>query len=337
MAVRFSGSGQYYSSTSGLPTVRLFTVVCWICLVSDRNSTSVFWSMDSSSSQSSYLGTASDGTTLAFDWSGGGSSFTPGSTMTVGEWHRTAVVVNGTSALLYQGSATGALTQTAELANYGLPTGTLTFYLGNSASLSSSWWPDARIAGFKMWDAALTSAEVEKELSRYQPQRWANINRWHPLVNAEVTDYSGYARTLSGGSGATTEVGPPIPWSAYSSIIIPWSATTTVWYAHYDTTSGVLLSLGTVYPDPFPSGTSVLELLGQPDLAQYEWSTSARSFVLKEGVLEADRVADLVSDASLSSVWAALDNTQDAALQARIAQMLGPHRTRLDFQPPDLE
>lgn len=110
-----------------------------------------------------------------------------------------------------------------------------------------------------------------------------------------------------------------------------------IWYAHYDDTTGELLSLGTVAPDPVPPGTAFLHLLGQPSLSLYEWDTTLRVFVPRDEVLLFDRIADLVADESLASVWATLDSTQDQALQDRIAAMIGPHRYRLDFQPTDLE
>jgi hypothetical protein len=162
--------------------------------------------------------------------------------------------------------------------------------------------------------------------------------RWHPFINAETTDYSGLGRTLTGGAGATTETGPPISWRPGARILtVPWDPATTVWYAHYDTTSGELLSVGTVLPDPVPAGTTILELLGQPDLSAYEWNPLARTFLSKEGLVQVDRTEDLVADASLSSAWASLDATQENAMKTRVGQMLGPHRIRYDFQPTDLE
>jgi hypothetical protein len=110
-----------------------------------------------------------------------------------------------------------------------------------------------------------------------------------------------------------------------------------VWYAVYDTTSGELLSTGTVLPDSVPSGQAYKQYIGgQPDLSIYEWSTSARDLVLREGASSIDRVADLLSDGTLSAVWADLSAGNSTTLQNRIGQLLGPHRYRLATQEVDL-
>lgn len=114
------------------------------------------------------------------------------------------------------------------------------------------------------------------------------------------------------------------------------TSTPIIWYAHYDTTTGELLSVGTVVPDPLPGGTDVV-VLSDPPSSLVIWDTTLRNFVLRDPPLLVDRVLDLVGDASLAGVWAALDTTQQDALKSRIGQLLGPYRMRFDFQPVDLE
>jgi hypothetical protein len=336
MAVSFSATGQHYSSTSGVPTTRLFTVAVWAYALSAGTGVAdILWSIEGTSDATSLI--MSEGT-LIFDWPGGGPSQLNGAAISSDTWYKTAVSVNGNAARLYQGAAGSALVQYTTGSNYALPAGTLKLGIGSFASLfAGAGWLNGRLACYKMWDAELTQAEIERELNYYLPGRTANVNRWHPFVNGEATDYSGNGRTLSGGVGAVTGAGPPISWTASKQLILPWDPTTTVWYAHYDTTSGYLLSLGTVAPSPVPSGTALLELLGPPNQATHEWSPVARTFVPRVGEDIRDRVDDLIVDASLASVWSTLDSTQDAALRSRIGQMLGPHRSRLEFQPPDLE
>jgi hypothetical protein len=337
MATQYSIAAGGYYSTSGVPASALFTITFWMNLLTEPvNNTGIVWSIDSSTSQYAYFGTSGfTPATFLFDWAGSGSTHVIGPTLAPANWYKTAVVVNGTAATMYIGTAGQLLTQYNASANFTLPTGTLKLWLADSAF--NNYWLNFRMASFKLWTAALTKGECEQELQSYVPQRTANLNRWYPMVHAETTDYSGQGRTLSGGTNATTAPGPPISWSRLRVPLLPWDPATTVWYAHYDTTSGELLSVGTVAPDPLPSGTALLELLGQPDLAMYEWSTSARAFVLKEGASGVDRVADLLADGTLASAWADLSGADSTAMQNRIGQMLGPHRTRLDFQSPDLE
>jgi len=106
----------------------------------------------------------------------------------------------------------------------------------------------------------------------------------------------------------------------------------------YDTTTGELLSTGSVDPRPLPGGQGLKEYInGQPDLSIYDWDTTARDFVLRAGSDLIDRVADLVADASLASAWAALSGAQSTAMQNRIGQMLGSKRYRHAVEPIDLD
>lgn len=111
-----------------------------------------------------------------------------------------------------------------------------------------------------------------------------------------------------------------------------------IWYAHYRISDGVLLSLGTVAPDPIGSGTAVLMVASQPNLLEVEWDTSTLSFVARPPETLVDRVyEDLATDSSLTSAWAALTTGQADDMKSRFAAMLGPYRYRLVFQSPDLE
>jgi Concanavalin A-like lectin/glucanases superfamily len=335
MAIQFPASAGGYTSTSGTPTTALFTIAFWFKIITSPPSLGIIWSLDSSSTQYCFFGYEPGLPALYYDWTGGGTSFLSGPNVSTATWYRAGLVVNGTSAIMYHATATGALGTYTAAGSFALPTGSLKLWLGDSAQ--GGFYMNFQLAGFKMWDAALSKSEVEQELAGYTPLRTANLNRWHPFVNKETTDYSGNARTLSGGTSATQVAGPPISWSRLRVQVIPWDPSTTVWYAHYDSTTGELLSLGTIQPDLTAApGTSFLELLGQPDQSKFEWSTVARAFIWREGVNLVDRVADLLADGTLTAAWASLTGPESAAMQARIAQMLGPYRYRQSFQDVDL-
>lgn len=92
------------------------------------------------------------------------------------------------------------------------PTTPTTIVIGGTR-FSADWF-DGRLAAVKLYNAVLTDAECENELTQMTPVRTANLLHWHPFIVAETADYSGNAAALTAGAGATTtEEGPPIPWT----------------------------------------------------------------------------------------------------------------------------
>jgi hypothetical protein len=111
-----------------------------------------------------------------------------------------------------------------------------------------------------------------------------------------------------------------------------------IWYAHYQDSDGTLLSLGTVVPDPVPTGTTLLALNDQPNLNDVEWDETTLTFIPRDPDVLIDRVYDdLDEDLSLVSAWTALDETQAESMKSRFATMLGSYRYRLVSQPIDLD
>lgn len=224
MAVRFDADGEDYTSTSSPPTGN-FTVTCWLKISVDRNTFTTVWSADNGSSDLIYLQTQANGTTLqAWD---DASVVTGAVALTVGTWYRVAFTRNGTTSTLYTATATGALTAatTANLSDVAATN----FRIGESPFGAE--WLNGCIANLKHYSAVLTLAELEHELAQYTPRRTANLERWHPFVKVETADYSGNARTLSGGTGTAREDGPPIPWAqpiAPRLVIIPTASGHTV-------------------------------------------------------------------------------------------------------------
>ena len=223
MAVRFSASGQHYQATTGLPTT-VYTITAWVWATDLGSRYRVVHYLRQSSGdhytaiQVRNLPTniqLSDDISYAF----GGVGEVAISPTT---WYRVAAVVNGSNATFYI-SAVGDPLTSASVSDFSPPATPNQLWLG--ADPFSNWW-DGRFAGIKMWDAALTASEVEAELGQYQPLRTSNLLRWHPFINAETTDYSGNGNGLTGGTGATTEDGPPLAWgSAIPVVILPPSET----------------------------------------------------------------------------------------------------------------
>ncbi|GII63535.1 hypothetical protein Skr01_36200 [Sphaerisporangium krabiense] len=210
MAVRFSADGQAYTRALSLGVQTQWALACWAKISVDRNVTSTIWSLGSNSVFDAFtLETDSDGTTAAvLDYEAEQETGTRA--LTAGTWYYWAVLVNGTSGTVLSRAAgdSSFTVSTWTGGNAGL---TLTnLYLGNRFG---SDWLNGALAAVKLWSgAALSQAELEAEAWSYLPRRTANLAAWYPLTRAETVDYSGAGRTLSGGSGAATEDGPPIPW-----------------------------------------------------------------------------------------------------------------------------
>jgi hypothetical protein len=208
MAVRFDASGESYSRTLSLGSITTFTVSFWVKLASNRAISTILWQIDSGSAN--WLAVrAWDGTSLAVETDGGWNSLL-GHTLTVGTWCYIGVCAQTSGALnTVIGDAGGTLT--ASTPNFGATT-----FNGNLLRIgvggASTGWVDGSIAAFKAWNAVLTTAELDLEARAYQPRRTTNLLGWYPFLTPSTVDLSGLGNTLTGGTGATTEDGPPIGW-----------------------------------------------------------------------------------------------------------------------------
>jgi hypothetical protein len=205
MAVRFDGSDDDYSATTGLPTGN-FTVTCWANPTTLRNPGGIFTLADSTASYSAWYWFG-----LRPDWAvrNHGANLASGVTPTAGTWWRLGLVLSGTTATLYGAQAGDPLTQ--------LCSGTVTtftpgvLHIGGTPDATQFW--DGRVAALKVWSSALSAAQIETELTQHLPVATTGLARFHPFVNAETVDYSGNGRTLTAGAGAVaTETGPPLAW-----------------------------------------------------------------------------------------------------------------------------
>lgn len=337
MAIVFPGSAssQILTNSSGVPGSALFSLVAWMRFTSA--SISYHISLDSATAGQYCLFGKIIGS-MYIDWAGAGNTQTQGATVTTGTWYRMGAVINGTAATLYQGTASTSLTTYTQSANFVLPTGTLSWKLGGSTANGNNAAGD--LACVKIWDTALTAAEIDQETWQYLPKRLTNISRWYPLVINETTDYSSNARTLSGGTGVTTSTdsGPPIKWGgATPRIDVPWDPTSDIWYAVYNTSDGSLYSVGTVLASPLDPSYAYKTYVGsRPDTAGRVWDANALDFINVAAVNVVDRVSDLLGEAGMAAVWADLSGTNSTTLQTRIGTLLGSYRYRYASEAVDL-
>ncbi|WP_188188032.1 LamG-like jellyroll fold domain-containing protein [Nonomuraea sp. SYSU D8015] len=213
MAVRFDADGESYTRSTGLGTVTNWSVACWAKLAVDRAATTVVWQIDDGAGATYLRVNAWNGTALTFQTSGNSWFGLAGHTLVIDEW-----TFIGLSSTANPGQARVRI-RTASSSTFvgGSPTqanvtiSAATLRIGDGQGASE--WLNGSIAAVKAWDAALTMDELELESWQYLPQRTANLRAWYPFVRVEGTDLSGNSQTLSGGTGAALDDGPPISWS----------------------------------------------------------------------------------------------------------------------------
>lgn len=208
-SVRFDASTDQLSRTNTMPTITAFTFMCWVKVSVDRNAFSCFINFHNSGSGSGYyyMGTDSDGTTFALY---NNSTVVAGSALTVGTWYHVAMVCSGTGAGQFLGYLNGALNIT---------------HAGNAAQTAGGIWVGATnegtslalngsVAAIKIYSAALSAADIQRESKSYRPKRTANLNGWYPCTSiaSDEIDFSGAGLTFSQGGTLATEDGPPISW-----------------------------------------------------------------------------------------------------------------------------
>lgn len=221
MSVRFDASTESYTRAISLGAITQYSIACWLKISVDRNALSAVWSLDNSfASAYGLLQTNTDGTTLLY--SDGSANRTLGA-LTVGTWCHVGISVNGVNgtAVLRRATDTSATVTTWSDGDTSINADTLRI----CASVFAGQFLNGCVAAFKMWTGAgatLSQAELEAETWTYMPQRTSGMRAWYPFLTASTVDYSGINSTLSGGTGTTSEDGPPIAWrSRRPSIYVP--------------------------------------------------------------------------------------------------------------------
>jgi hypothetical protein len=211
-AVAFTGQNaqKYTRSASGLNlTSTSLTWCAWVKLTVDVDFYSWFMSSDDAGSNYVQFGVVSNGTqlTVSSNLGGAGTSFN----FTLGKWTFCAASFDktGTAPLLFHAEAPATTLQSDWI--YTLPAGfvdTNTFYIGNGGYVNP--W-NGSIAAVKIWNAALTQAQLEVEMTKYAPVITSNLwGAWSFRNGPQTNDESGNGRTLTQGGTLTFDTaGPP--------------------------------------------------------------------------------------------------------------------------------
>lgn len=190
------------------------TMIGWFRMVNDRNNFSDIFSLESAAAtEFNEVITDADGTTLAvYDHTGRLATV---GVLTVGVWYKVAFVVTSGAYVVYLGTeGTNGVTSAASGAITNVGTNVYTGIAGTQAME----WFNGRVAQVRVWNAALSEAEIETEFSNATPVRASNLltaSLPRNVTSSTVTTlYSGSSGLIDGfGGGAATwavENGPTL-------------------------------------------------------------------------------------------------------------------------------
>ena len=213
MAVRFDAINESYSSLQVGGAATAYTVACWARLEVNRSSLSTIWQIENGVGGNYLRVTAWNGSSLAFQTANGPWNGSMATTLTVGGWYYigfSATVNPGQARFAIRAAGSSTFTSsTSSQANTTVTLGTL--FLGSGFTASE--WFNGSIAAVKIWNAALTTTELQDESWTYRPQRTNGLFGWHHLLTTSGVDSSGNHRPLAGGTGTSVADGPPLAWS----------------------------------------------------------------------------------------------------------------------------
>lgn len=228
MAIRFDSSGECLLRASNLPASTAFTACGWFNKRGSGGTTISIIAIIVPSSGGGYIGAYStvDGSKFGIqtDTSAGMVS---GGAVTDNQWYFVAM----------SGAGTGATDAKLRYAAHGASS--LTTVANNGSSFTSAYlvvgmnnaeyWGNQTVAGWKVFDRALTDAELLNEMYRLTPASTTNLNSWSPMFHSTVADaakdYSGNGNNWITNGTLSLEDGPPVSWGArlltVGAVVIP--------------------------------------------------------------------------------------------------------------------
>lgn len=212
-AVRFdAGTDVLTMPSAALPSGSGgWTVGGWGAIDVDRNGVTTFWSLDGIFSSSWHsLRTTADGTSLRLNESG--TDVLTIASLTVGTIYFLVVTKDAAGNVkAYVGTEAGGALSTVTGAVTNIATYSGDGYVGGNAYGD---YLNGRMWGWRLWDVALSDAEVDAEYTAATAARTANLRAQWLLDNATTpgTDSSGNGRDLTNAGGSwALEAGPTLP------------------------------------------------------------------------------------------------------------------------------
>lgn len=216
MSVRFDSSTDALRRTTNIPSLSGITACGWAIQVVDTNFFAAIFSVENTTTNAPeglYIGTGPDGTTLGID-----VSIADINTQTafptqygLGVWFFWALVgaSSGNAARGYAARATDASLQS--VSSVSGPTQTSAVFAFGNDSYTDFW--NGSIFAFKVWDTALTEAEIEQERWSVLPKRLNNLVFFNPALDHSTAtqDWTGTGNLTAAGTLVAAD-NPPIPY-----------------------------------------------------------------------------------------------------------------------------
>ncbi len=205
-AVRFDGPGDELVRTTSLPPVTSFTMMGWFRFQGDTTTYSTFMALGHSSNNNVYDLMRCCGNGWRGLWMWNGASFLQVGTLVQDQWYHLAVTVSGSGPGQVKTYVNGTLALTSD-GNPNIPAAR--FSIGND---SHGEWLDGSAADVKVYDAALSAAEVAQEMQQFAPARTANLNGFYPMQAAATAgaDASGLGHSFTATGTLADASGPPV-------------------------------------------------------------------------------------------------------------------------------
>lgn len=240
MAIRFDAATKYLRRTANIPSLTgPYTIMGWVYLVSTGSSGEYrpIWAIGVNGMYpTDALYFQYDGSNtrvlILVDNSSYDEARSTVTNISTGTWYHLAMVRSSATAIV------------AYLNGVSEVTGPTITQSGTATQIDIALQPgypdefDGRIDAIKVFDAALTAAEIFQEMHTKRPQRFANINIWSPTFpgsGERARDYSGNGRNWTEGGTLTDEDSPPVSWGARPLLIPYVSAAAPVgnpWYVY---------------------------------------------------------------------------------------------------------
>jgi hypothetical protein len=198
MAVLFaSASSQRWLRSSGatIDYNSAYTWMAWIYLTTlpSGSDPSILKTDNTGSYSSEMLRINDSNDSLRMDVeNAGGSSNVVGSALSASTWYHVAIVRTSSSNLYVYLNGVLDITNTRSVASRGASS---RMWVGSRDAGADFF--NGRIHAMKLWQAALSAAEVQAEMHLVTPSRWSNLWEWYPIMPGATERVTGYANAYN--------------------------------------------------------------------------------------------------------------------------------------------
>ena len=204
MAVRFDAFGEAYSRAVSWGNQSAFTVCCWVKAAVTPSLRTAWYVCNPDEDNYARLSGTFNGTSLTVIAEGVTTAIGSLSVST-NTWYFVGISINGSSGRRVSKPEGGSFSTTT----WSSGTSSVNIATLMVGASSTTWW-NGSIAGFKIWTAALSQAEMEAEAAQFAPVRTSNLRAYYRFATPSTTDDSGNGQTLTGGTGAATDTDPAL-------------------------------------------------------------------------------------------------------------------------------